>query len=128
MVVDLEAGATMIQIDRRCARGAAAEIRWRGYLTTGGGLFPSVRVGRGRWRRSHPYVLLGFNDVIVHRAMDADVISIASRSKMELDAFKTYKYPNEIGPASTSIAWVPPPMNDRTAAAGACVSPMLSSG
>jgi 5-methyltetrahydropteroyltriglutamate--homocysteine methyltransferase len=41
-----------------------------------------------------------FNDIIdAIGAMDADVISIeTSRSKMErLDAFKSYKYPNEIG-------------------------------
>lgn len=37
--------------------------------------------------------------------MDADVISIeTSRSKMELlDAFKTYAYPNEIGPGIHDI-------------------------
>ena len=37
--------------------------------------------------------------------MDADVISIeTSRSKMELlDAFKSYKYPNEIGPGVYDI-------------------------
>ena len=42
-----------------------------------------------------------FNDIIdAIAAMDADVISIeTSRSKMELlDAFKTFAYPNEIGP------------------------------
>ena len=37
--------------------------------------------------------------------MDADVISIeTSRSKMELlDAFRSYKYPNEIGPGVYDI-------------------------
>ena len=37
--------------------------------------------------------------------MDADVISIeTSRTKIELlDAFKTYKYPNEIGPGVYDI-------------------------
>ncbi len=37
--------------------------------------------------------------------MDADVISIeTSRSQMELlDAFTTYKYPNEIGPGVYDI-------------------------
>ena len=47
-----------------------------------------------------------FNDIIdAIGAMDADVISIeTSRSKMELlDAFKTYKYPNEIGPGVYDI-------------------------
>lgn len=47
-----------------------------------------------------------FNDIIdAIAAMDADVISIeTSRSKMELlDAFKTYKYPNEIGPGVYDI-------------------------
>ena len=38
-------------------------------------------------------------------AMDADVISIeTSRSKMELlDAFRSYRYPNEIGPGVYDI-------------------------
>jgi hypothetical protein len=48
-----------------------------------------------------------FNDIIdAIGAMDADVISIeTSRSKMELlDAFKSYKYPNEIGPGRHPLA------------------------
>ena len=47
-----------------------------------------------------------FNDIIDSiGAMDADVISIeTSRSKMELlDAFVTYRYPNEIGPGVYDI-------------------------
>ena len=47
-----------------------------------------------------------FNDIIdAIAAMDADVISIeTSRSKMELlDAFKTFAYPNEIGPGVYDI-------------------------
>jgi 5-methyltetrahydropteroyltriglutamate--homocysteine methyltransferase len=47
-----------------------------------------------------------FNDIIeAIGAMDADVISIeTSRSKMELlDAFKSYRYPNEIGPGVYDI-------------------------
>ncbi len=47
-----------------------------------------------------------FNDIIdAIAAMDADVISIeTSRSKMQLlDAFKSYKYPNEIGPGVYDI-------------------------
>ncbi|MEZ0577062.1 5-methyltetrahydropteroyltriglutamate--homocysteine S-methyltransferase [Halodesulfovibrio aestuarii] len=47
-----------------------------------------------------------FNDIIGSiAAMDADVISIeASRSKMELlDAFKSFDYPNEIGPGIYDI-------------------------
>ena len=47
-----------------------------------------------------------FNDIIdAIGAMDADVISIeTSRSKMELlDAFKNYKYPNDIGPGVYDI-------------------------
>ena len=46
------------------------------------------------------------NDVVFGiAAMDADVISIeASRSKMELlDAFRTYEYPNGIGPGVYDI-------------------------
>ena len=47
-----------------------------------------------------------FNDIIESIArMDADVISIeTSRSQMELlDAFATFKYPNEIGPGVYDI-------------------------
>jgi 5-methyltetrahydropteroyltriglutamate--homocysteine methyltransferase len=47
-----------------------------------------------------------FNQIIdAIAAMDADVISIeTSRSKMELlDAFRTYKYPNQIGPGVYDI-------------------------
>jgi 5-methyltetrahydropteroyltriglutamate--homocysteine methyltransferase len=47
-----------------------------------------------------------FNDIIdAIAAMDADVISIeTSRSKMELlEAFKGYKYPNDIGPGVYDI-------------------------
>ncbi|MGO4831964.1 5-methyltetrahydropteroyltriglutamate--homocysteine S-methyltransferase, partial [Rhizobiaceae sp. 2RAB30] len=47
-----------------------------------------------------------FNDIIdAIAAMDADVISIeTSRSQMELlDAFRNYKYPNEIGPGVYDI-------------------------
>lgn len=47
-----------------------------------------------------------FNDIIdAIAAMDADVISIeTSRSKMELlDAFKSFRYPNEIGPGVYDI-------------------------
>src|SRR5207249_7662715 len=47
-----------------------------------------------------------FNDIIASiGAMDADVISIeTARSKMDLlDAFTTYRYPNEIGPGVYDI-------------------------
>jgi 5-methyltetrahydropteroyltriglutamate--homocysteine methyltransferase len=47
-----------------------------------------------------------FNDIInAIAAMDADVISIeTSRSKMELlEAFRSYKYPNDIGPGVYDI-------------------------
>jgi 5-methyltetrahydropteroyltriglutamate--homocysteine methyltransferase len=47
-----------------------------------------------------------FNQIIdAIAAMDADVISIeTSRSKMELlDAFRTFHYPNEIGPGVYDI-------------------------
>jgi 5-methyltetrahydropteroyltriglutamate--homocysteine methyltransferase len=47
-----------------------------------------------------------FNDIIEHiAAMDADVITIeCSRSQMELlDAFATFKYPNDIGPGVYDI-------------------------
>ena len=55
----------------------------------------------------HPHMCYAdFNDIIDSiGALDADVISIeTSRSQMELlDAFGTYKYPNEIGPGVYDI-------------------------
>ena len=56
------------------------------------------------FRRGNAYS--EFNDIIDSiGAMDADVISIeTSRSRMELlDAFTTYRYPNEIGPGVYDI-------------------------
>ena len=55
---------------------------------------------------AHPMRHSEFNDIIdAIGAMDADVISIeTSRSKMELlDAFRNYRYPNEIGPGVYDI-------------------------
>ena len=66
-----------------------------------------------------------FNDIIdAIGAMDADVISIeTSRSKMELlDAFTSYRYPNEIGPGVYDIHSPRDPgdrRDDRPAQAGA---------
>ena len=60
-----------------------------------------------------------FNDIIGSIAdMDADVISIeTSRSKMELlDAFTTFRYPNDIGPGVYDIhAPRTPPVDEMTA-------------
>jgi 5-methyltetrahydropteroyltriglutamate--homocysteine methyltransferase len=75
-----------------------------------------------------------FNDIIdAIGAMDADVISIeTSRSKMELlDAFKTYNYPNEIGPGVYDIHSPRVPRRTRdgqSSEACAGISPTSNSG
>ncbi len=110
-MTDLEpAGAAMIQIDEAALREGLP--------------LPQIATGRpistGRWRvfalrprasrdatQIHTHMCYSeFNDIIdAIAAMDADVISIeTSRSKMELlDAFRTYRYPNEIGPGVYDI-------------------------
>jgi 5-methyltetrahydropteroyltriglutamate--homocysteine methyltransferase len=104
-VVDLEqAGATMIQIDEAALREGLPLRRseWRGYLDWAVACFRLCASGVADTTQIHTHMCYSeFNDIIdAIGAMDADVISIeTSRSKMELlDAFRTYKYPNEIGP------------------------------
>ncbi|MFC5069477.1 5-methyltetrahydropteroyltriglutamate--homocysteine S-methyltransferase [Flaviflagellibacter deserti] len=109
-VVDLEkAGITIIQIDEPAFREGLPlrEKDWKNYLDwavesfriSASGVMPSTQI--------HTHMCYSeFNDIIDSiGAMDADVISIeTSRSQMELlDAFRTYKYPNEIGPGVYDI-------------------------
>jgi 5-methyltetrahydropteroyltriglutamate--homocysteine methyltransferase len=109
-VADLEkAGAGMIQIDEAALREGLPLRRgeWKAYLDWAVGCFRLCAAGVGDATQVHTHMCYSeFNDIIdAIAAMDADVISIeTSRSKMELlDAFKTYRYPNEIGPGLYDI-------------------------
>src|SRR3984893_19294726 len=104
-VIDLEeAGAAMIQIDEAALREGLPlrKAEWKAYLDWAIGCFRLCSGGATDETQIHTHMCYSdFNDIIdAIGAMDADVISIeTSRSKMELlDAFKTYNYPNEIGP------------------------------
>ena len=109
-VLDLEkAGATMIQIDEAALREGLPLRRseWKTYLGWAIESFRLCASGVADTTQIHTHMCYSeFNDIIAAiAAMDADVISIeTSRSKMELlDAFKNYKYPNEIGPGVYDI-------------------------
>ncbi len=109
-VTDLEkAGAKMIQIDEAALREGLPlrKSEWNIYLEWAVESFRICSSGVTDETQIHTHMCYSeFNDIIdAIGAMDADVISIeTSRSKMELlDAFKTYKYPNEIGPGVYDI-------------------------
>lgn len=109
-VTDLEtAGARMIQIDEAALREGLPLRRsdWNSYLDWAVESFRICSSGAANETQIHTHMCYSeFNDIIdAIGAMDADVISIeTSRSKMELlDAFKSYKYPNEIGPGVYDI-------------------------
>ncbi|MGY3443398.1 5-methyltetrahydropteroyltriglutamate--homocysteine S-methyltransferase [Bradyrhizobium sp. USDA 4473] len=109
-VSDLEnAGATMIQIDEAALREGLPPRRseWAVYLEWTGDCFRICSSGVADQTQIHTHMCYSeFNDIIdAIAAMDADVISIeTSRSKMELlDAFRNYKYPNQIGPGVYDI-------------------------
>lgn len=109
-VADLEkAGAAMIQIDEAALREGLPLRRaeWKAYLDWAVESFRLCSSGVADETQIHTHMCYSeFNDIIdAIGAMDADVISIeTSRSRMELlDAFKTYKYPNEIGPGVYDI-------------------------
>lgn len=109
-VVDLEkAGAVMIQIDEAALREGLPlrKADWKTYLDWAVGSFRLASTGVEDATQIHTHMCYSeFNDIIdAIAAMDADVISIeTSRSRMELlDAFRNYKYPNEIGPGVYDI-------------------------
>ncbi|MEY9260635.1 5-methyltetrahydropteroyltriglutamate--homocysteine methyltransferase [Bradyrhizobium elkanii] len=109
-VGDLEnAGAAMIQIDEAALREGLPPRRseWTAYLEWAGDCFRICSSGVADQTQIHTHMCYSeFNDIIdAIAAMDADVISIeTSRSKMELlDAFRNYKYPNQIGPGVYDI-------------------------
>ena len=109
-VADLEkAGAAMIQIDEAALREGLPlrKSDWPTYLEWAVECFRLCSSGVRDDTQIHTHMCYSeFNDIIdAIGAMDADVISIeTSRSKMELlDAFKNYKYPNDIGPGVYDI-------------------------
>ena len=109
-VTDLEtAGAGMIQIDEAALREGLPLRRseWTTYLDWAVECFRICSSGVRDETQIHTHMCYSeFNDIIdAIGAMDADVISIeTSRSKMELlDAFRNYRYPNEIGPGVYDI-------------------------
>jgi 5-methyltetrahydropteroyltriglutamate--homocysteine methyltransferase len=109
-VADLEsAGAGMIQIDEAALREGLPlrKSEWKSYLDWAVEAFRLCSSGVRDETQIHTHMCYSeFNDIIgAIGAMDADVISIeTSRSKMELlDAFRDYRYPNEIGPGVYDI-------------------------
>jgi 5-methyltetrahydropteroyltriglutamate--homocysteine methyltransferase len=109
-VSDLEkAGARIIQIDEAALREGLPlrKSDWASYLEWAVGCFRLASTGVDDATQIHTHMCYSeFNDIIdAIAAMDADVISIeTSRSRMELlDAFRNYRYPNEIGPGVYDI-------------------------
>ena len=109
-VVDLEtAGIAAIQIDEPAFReGLPLRHReWNHYLDWAVKAFRLSASGVKDDTQIHTHMCYSeFNDIIDSIAdMDADVITIeTSRSNMELlDAFVSFKYPNEIGPGVYDI-------------------------
>jgi len=109
-VADLEAaGAGMIQIDEAALREGLPlrKSEWKIYLDWAVDSFRICSSGVRDETQIHTHMCYSeFNGIIdAIGAMDADVISIeTSRSKMELlDAFRNYRYPNEIGPGVYDI-------------------------
>ena len=109
-VADLEkAGVRVIQIDEAALREGLPlrRAQWRTYLNWAVESFRISANGVRDETQIHTHMCYSeFNDIIESIAeMDADVITIeTSRSDMELlDAFDTYRYPNEIGPGVYDI-------------------------
>lgn len=109
-VSDLEkAGINIIQIDEPAIREGLPLRRadWKAYLAWAVEAFKLSSCNVRDETQIHTHMCYSeFNDIIDSvGAMDADVISIeTSRSHMELlEAFVTYKYPNEIGPGVWDI-------------------------
>jgi 5-methyltetrahydropteroyltriglutamate--homocysteine methyltransferase len=109
-VMDLEkAGIRIIQIDEPAIREGLPlrKAEWKAYLDWTVECFRLASSGVADETQIHTHMCYSeFNDIIdAIGALDADVISIeTARSKMELlDAFTTYRYPNEIGPGVYDI-------------------------
>jgi 5-methyltetrahydropteroyltriglutamate--homocysteine methyltransferase len=109
-VADLEAaGIPIIQIDEPALREGLPLRRseWREYLAWAVEAFRLASSGVGDATQIHTHMCYSeFNDILESIAdLDADVISVeASRSRMELlQAFRDFKYPNDIGPGVWDI-------------------------
>lgn len=109
-VLDLErAGLGMIQVDEPALREGAPLRKqdWDAYFRWAVDSFRLAANGAAAETQMHTHMCYSeFNDIVEWiAAMDADVISVeASRSRMELlEAFKTFAYPNEIGPGVYDI-------------------------
>ncbi|WP_240230922.1 5-methyltetrahydropteroyltriglutamate--homocysteine S-methyltransferase [Devosia lacusdianchii] len=109
-VIDLEAaGIGIIQIDEPALReGLPLRQRdWDVYLRWAVDCFRASASGVADDTQIHTHMCYAeFNDIMPSIAeMDADVISIeTSRSDMELlEAFRDFRYPNEIGPGVWDI-------------------------
>jgi 5-methyltetrahydropteroyltriglutamate--homocysteine methyltransferase len=109
-VHDLEAaGISVIQVDEP-ALGEGLPLRradWAEYLRWSVDAFRLATADVADRTQIHTHMCYcEFNDIIEAIAeLDADVISIeSSRSEMELlEAFRTFKYPNEVGPGVYDI-------------------------
>jgi 5-methyltetrahydropteroyltriglutamate--homocysteine methyltransferase len=109
-VHDLEAaGISVIQVDEPALREGLPLRRadWAEYLRWAVDAFKLATASVADRTQIHTHMCYcEFNDVIEAIAeLDADVISIeSSRSEMELlEAFRTFKYPNEVGPGVYDI-------------------------
>ncbi|WP_323751863.1 5-methyltetrahydropteroyltriglutamate--homocysteine S-methyltransferase [Marinobacter sp.] len=109
-VQDLEkAGVGIIQIDEAALREGLPlrQSDWETYLDWAINSFRIAANGVEDRTQIHTHMCYSeFNDIIKAIArMDADVITIeTSRSDMELlDAFKSFEYPNDIGPGVYDI-------------------------
>ncbi|MET3898459.1 5-methyltetrahydropteroyltriglutamate--homocysteine methyltransferase [Devosia sp. UYZn731] len=109
-VIDLEtAGIGIIQIDEPALREGLPlrHSDWDVYLRWAVDCFRASASGVSDATQIHTHMCYAeFNDIMPAIAeMDADVISIeTSRSDMELlEAFRDFKYPNEIGPGVWDI-------------------------
>jgi 5-methyltetrahydropteroyltriglutamate--homocysteine methyltransferase len=109
-VHDLEAaGISVIQVDEPALREGLPLRRadWKTYLRWAVDAFRLATAGVADRTQIHTHMCYcEFNDIIEAIAeLDADAISIeSSRSEMELlEAFRTFKYPNDVGPGVWDI-------------------------
>ena len=109
-VGDLEAaGISVIQVDEPALREGLPLRRadWARYLRWSVDAFRLSTAGVADRTQIHTHMCYcEFNDIIsAIGELDADVISIeSSRSEMELlEAFRTFRYPNEVGPGIWDI-------------------------
>jgi 5-methyltetrahydropteroyltriglutamate--homocysteine methyltransferase len=109
-VHDLEAaGISVIQVDEPALREGLPLRRaeWANYLRWSVDAFRLATAGVADRTQVHTHMCYcEFNDIIeAIAALDADAISMeSSRSEMELlNAFHTFKYPNEVGPGIWDI-------------------------